>query len=497
MYVPAHSSTPTLRTAAALLLVTAYAAPALAQQSLVNTTTSFSTSNQSIWSSGNAFIYNFNQFVGIDSGGYSTATIGSGSGDTVSAAGYKVNPYTTMRSAYRVGMDLGAEINGGSINANLDYNLSLFAPDTIKQGQQFSLTGSASKLNSSSFSTTATNASAYIDGVVDLDFDIYSRFEVDRPFPLSTQDLRLGNKGFTSGSSSNTPYYSLVNIHKAQEVIGINRNQSGYIRHLGGQDFTDGDLLYDTVGSGDSVNYGPISFTAGNWNVDANGNLVGTGLSGGNNETLVTATLDIDQLMIGSAALGQGIAHDWGLIDYDIGYDILNYEANLDIGLDQQFELMDTMMITLTFSDDVEIEGVGVTDTYTGLLSSIPDITLLSNSVDVHSVFFLEAFLHNTTGLSFDGSFDMTLLEAWLVANYDFLGLASGNVVNKHIGPAYDASTPFDLGQITVYDDQFLLAGFQAYDGGTFTLSAVPVPAAAWLFGSALLGLATIGRRRS
>ena len=30
-----------------------------------------------------------------------------------------------------------------------------------------------------------------------------------------------------------------------------------------------------------------------------------------------------------------------------------------------------------------------------------------------------------------------------------------------------------------------------------FTVSAVPLPAAVWLFGSALVGLATLARRRS
>jgi len=36
-----------------------------------------------------------------------------------------------------------------------------------------------------------------------------------------------------------------------------------------------------------------------------------------------------------------------------------------------------------------------------------------------------------------------------------------------------------------------------AYGSGSIRVSAVPVPAAAWLFGSALVGLASIGRRRS
>ena len=43
------------------------------------------------------------------------------------------------------------------------------------------------------------------------------------------------------------------------------------------------------------------------------------------------------------------------------------------------------------------------------------------------------------------------------------------------------------------------LFGFAAgtFFGGSITMAAVPVPAAAWLFGSALVGLAGVGRKRS
>ena len=40
-------------------------------------------------------------------------------------------------------------------------------------------------------------------------------------------------------------------------------------------------------------------------------------------------------------------------------------------------------------------------------------------------------------------------------------------------------------------------SGGVSYDGTTLSASAVPVPAAAWLFGSALLGLGVVRRKQS
>ena len=62
--------------------------------------------------------------------------------------------------------------------------------------------------------------------------------------------------------------------------------------------------------------------------------------------------------------------------------------------------------------------------------------------------------------------------------------------------PGFD--TGFGLGENAV--GELNLFGFSAdtYMGGTLTMevAAVPVPAAAWLFGSAIVGLAGIGRKR-
>ncbi|MEZ5566436.1 MAG: VPLPA-CTERM sorting domain-containing protein [Gammaproteobacteria bacterium] len=469
-----------------------------AEQNLLDANASFATTDQSMWGTGSAFNFNYYKFLGVDSNP-APLVIGAGSGDTVSVrvplvGTYQINPYQQYDTDFKVGIEIGASVNSGSINANLDYNLNLSAPDALHVGQKFSLTSTATPLNTSSFVTSPANASAYVDGVLETYLGAYVRVDYDQPGILPDQDLRLGNKGFTKNNTSNSPYSTLVNINKHEEIIGINRNASGYIRYLGGSDLTDGDLLYDTVGAGSSVSLGPIEFTAGNWNVIANGGLQGNSLVGSGQDTLMTMTLDIDHLILGSAALGYSLDHDWGAIDYHLGYDVVDVDAGLDINLQQNFNLNSIVLVQLNFSDNVLIDGVGEANTWFGAFENIPDITLLTSDVDVNTTFLVQAALQNDTGLGFVGTLDTTILEAAARIGWDI----SGNTGSRgfSVGPFYQKLLGIGLGDISVYNDTYELQGFNVVDGGSFKLSTVPIPAAAWLMLGGFGALGVIGRRR-
>ncbi len=482
---------------APFLLTILYASSAAAQQTLLNTNVSFNTVDQSMWSSDGAFLFDYTQFVGIDTNP-APVVFGSGASDTVSfsvpfVGTYSANPYLQFDTDFKVGMELGASISSGTIDANIDFGVNFATPDVIRVGESFSLLGTSSKLATSSFSTSPATASAYIDGIVEAYFGAYARVEYVRPGILADSDYRLGNKGFTENNTSNVPYSTLVNIVERKEIIGINRNASGVVRYLGGQDLTDGDLFYDELGAGSSVSLGPISATAGNFNVFTNGALSGGSVTGTGSETLVTVTLDIDQLIVGSAALGQSIAHDWGPIDYDLGYDVVDVNASLDIDLEQNFQVDAELMVQLVFSEDVLLDGIGTTNIFVGALSSIPNITIFADAVDVTPTFFVDATLFNDTGLSFLGSLNTTILEAHANIGWDIVGNTGSRGYN--IGPVYQSTVPVDLGSISVFNDTFALGGFGMIDGTAFTISAVPVPAAVWLFGSALGLLGWIRRK--
>ena len=486
-----------------------------AEQSLIQMNALFSTQEQSIWGTGEAFIWNFNQFIGPDVT-LPTQTIGGGSGDskTVSISipafpdpSWTIDPYQLYRGNFKAGLDFGANINGGSVDANLDYSLGLNAPDVIRVGEKFSLTPNIQKLGSSSFQTTAANASAYLDGVIESKFETYVRFDIDG---TTNHDYRLGDRGFTSGSPHSVPFYTIpgTNINERMELISINRNESGVLRYLGGSDLTDGDLLYDEVGSGSSIDAGPVSLTVGNWNTNANGSGSQGVINGSAEETLVTATLDVDALILGSSILGKTLAHDWGLLTYDLGYDILDYKANMGIGLRQSFEISEEVLVMLNFSEIVELEGFGQTDTFLGSITEIPDITLLTGAVDVDVQFLLEAEMQNLTEFTFGGSLDFTLLEAHIDIDYEvgvtvpnpfgpdpFYG-KTGSVIDQSIGPLYENILPFDLGAITAFDESFDLEGFAPVSAGSFRLNAVPIPPAFWLLGSSLASIIVVSRRR-
>lgn len=466
-----------------------------ADQSLLNLNASFSSQDQSIWGSGDAFIWDFNQFVGPDFNNFSNPIVVNPRNISF-GGGFAADPYFQFYADFKAGLELGANVNGGSINTNLDYNLALKAPDVIRIGESFSINSTSQKLASSSFQTTAANASAYLDAVLETRLGAYTRIVVDRPV-VASQDLRFGNRGYTNGATNNNPYNILTNISEREEIISINRNQSGVIRYLGGQDLGDGDLLYDQIGSGDSVNFGPVSLTAGNFNpnVAATGNT--NTLNGNADVTVVTATLDIDQLIVGSPVLGQSTSNDWGIIDYELGYDIVDFKANLDVGLKQSFNLAEELSVNLQFSENVLLEGIGETNFYTGLFSQIPDITLLTNNVDVDTTFLIEALLQNETDITFGGSLDLSLFSAVAKVGYDIPLDGQGRQIASNVDfCAYCRSDPFDLGDINVFDNEFALQGFEAISGGRFTLSAVPVPAAVWLFAPALITLLRFTRRQ-
>ncbi|MEQ8233386.1 MAG: VPLPA-CTERM sorting domain-containing protein, partial [Gammaproteobacteria bacterium] len=467
-------------------------------QPLLNADLSFVTTNQSMWGNGPAFQFDYDQFVGLDINP-APVVYGSGSGDTVRVSvpvvgTYSANPYLQFDSDFKVGVQLGASISSGTIDANLDFNVNLAAPERIRRGEGFSLLGSATRLGTSGFATAPASASAYIDGIVEAYFGAYARVEYTQPGILADYDYRFGNRGFTSNNTSNSPYYTLVNINERQEIIGINRNASGVVRYLGGTNLADGDPLYDQVGAGSSVALGPVSVTAGNFNVFSSGALNGNTVSGSGAETLATVALDIDQLLVGSAALGQGIAHDWGAIDYDLGYDIVDVNTTMDINLQQHFDISSDLLVHLLFDKDVLIDGIGTTREYLGLVDAIPEITLFDGQVDVTPTFLVDASLSNATALAFVGSLNTTLLEAHAEIGWDISGNRGSRGYN--LGPVYDSSVPLGAGSIDVFSDVFALAGFDAIQGTSFQLTTVPLPPAAWLFASALAGLAARNLRR-
>jgi hypothetical protein len=470
-------------------LVLAISLPAVASAAEVyNNTLSFSSQDQSLWGSGSAFQFDYNQFFGTNPNPVTTTfNPGAVSGNAgLPLSDYSVDPYFQFRTGFKLGIGVGASVNGGSIDANLNYAVAFDAPDTIVKGQAFSLSGAASQLSTSGFTTQAPSASAYVDGIVQMKFDGYMRFVTTGI--MGNHDYRMGDVGFTDNNASNTPYRTLSNVNLSPEIISLNRNNSGQLRVAG----------VDQGGVGSSYDVGSTTVTAGDWRVAPTGSLNGSSLKGSDQTTLLTAALDVDQLATGGVpVLGTGIQHDWGVVKIDMGYEVVDLTATLAMGMKQDLTVDSNLAVMLHFDKDVMIDGV-LTRTFNGSLDNLPQITLLDDSVVVTPEFLIQATLLNDTALTFDGGLGLTVLEGHALATYDFsyFGSRKGTIYNKSVGPfyAWDDSIPlFDIG---VYNQQFALGGFQSIQGEAFTLTAVPEPHGYALFLAGLGLTGWVARRR-
>lgn len=434
---------------------------------------------QSIWSDGDAFLFNYNKFIGVDTGPRGL-TINPGK---FSRSGYSVDPYFLFSTDLRTGINVGAKVDGGSVNAALNYSASFSAPDTIVKGQPFNLLGNANLLNSSTFSTQSPNASAWIDGVLDYYAGAYARFDVVQPSILKDHDYRMGNKGYTDNNTSNAPYKTLVNINYTPEIASFNRNNSGIFRVLG----IDRGLEYSLGAT--TISVGP------DWSVNANGLVNGGVLQGSDTGTLLTAEMDVDQLILaGNPALGTSVGFDWGIVDFEMGYELIDITAGLQMGLRQDFSLQSNLMVDLIFSDWVDVEGVGLTQSFTGLLNDLPAITLLSDLVEITPTYWVDATFANDSKLVFDAIFGVDMLDFFISANYDF-GFASGGY-DRPRNPAYSNDQSLPLFDIGIFNNQFALNGFEKVQGSAFTLAAVPVPPAFWMMLGGCAALAGVSRRK-
>ncbi len=464
------------------LLLSAIAAPVQAGE-VYSSTLNFASNEQSLWDSGTAFSFDYQHFFGqaVNPSPYSVnpSRVSGGSG----LGAWTVDPYFQFYTNFKAGIDVGANVNGGSIQSKLDYAVAFSAPNVIVKGSAFSLAATSSRLPGSGFVTRAPSASAYVDGIVEAYLGSYFRFVTTGA--MGDHDYRLGRKGFTDGDTSNTAFSTTLSTKLSPEIVSFNRNDNGRLKVVG----------VDQGGVGSQYSAGATTITAGDWRVAPAGTLAGSTLKGSDKTTLLTATLDVDQLVTGGApVLGTGVTHDWGVIAVDMGYDVLDFKASLAMGLQQDLSLQSSLRVTLDFSNDVMVAGVA-TRSVTGAVDALPDITLLSDAVTVTPRFLVDAQLSNATKLTFDGGLDLTILAAHANATYDFRYFFTdykGNIVkSQNYGPFYRWSDGIALFDIGVYDNTFALGGFQTLLGDSFVLSAVPEPAGYgyWLAGLGLLAL--------
>lgn len=226
-------------------------------------------------------------------------------------------------------------------------------------------------------------------------------------------------------------------------------------------------------------------------------------------------------------ALTLSVTKSWGLSDYisstaNVTSPVTDY---FDAASQVTFDQFDTSLGTLNSvsisytpvsirtdgyanfrDDDWANETAGTQSIYGSVYGSIAGLGYSLSRTSSNRTLNCAGSVSLTSGSSCGVNFS-TYTQSLAGQNYS--NLTSASVLNAFTGSGVVAAV-FDLGgrlytNETDGDDGYITSRYgYAYAFGNMTISydytapaPVPVPAAAWLFGSAIVGLATVGRRRA
>src|SRR3974390_2561187 len=118
----------------------------------------FVTSGQSIWASGPSFTYNYYNSIGTSFS--ANPSIGGISCDPIFGDCYGAEAGLSLSGS--LGLNIGAHIDSGTVNASIPFNSTLTYPNIVAPHASFT-PGAIIGLGSSSFMTTGPTAGAYTD----------------------------------------------------------------------------------------------------------------------------------------------------------------------------------------------------------------------------------------------------------------------------------------------------------------------------------------------
>jgi hypothetical protein len=368
-------------------------------------TPSFLATNQSIWGSGPAFTFTDNRFIGIDGGD-------SGSGGTGEAPhsddliGYSYDAHV------KAGFQSDLTFNGGTITANLNYNLGV---DTHYNKTTDTLLITSDKLlTGGDFTTVGPQGHYKLDFIFNYDIKAAVTYDI------------VVDSG------------SIIDIHPTF-------NSTTNIIDLDSSDLSVGFDFPDPFGSLSATLAWPNITTDANSSSPPPGEFSSDGAS----NNFFTLTLDVDQALADIILKGAN--------PFDIPYNLVdivsgNIElADLDLsgGLNflQSFTMQEQpLSATLQFEDGSSQAFTFGSDL---LLPNAKQIDLAGDNdgiVEFNLLLDSQASLHNDTDLGFNIGYNFDLLKI----SYDAGLLGDGT-----IGPVYNTGGTLPLGSVDVYDTTF------------------------------------------
>lgn len=409
-----------------------------------------------------------------------------------------------------IGAEVSYLLDGGSVNADLDYRAQAVIPD-VGVGEAFNLNPLSEWVDGELSAQTPT-AGASLGTYLDLDLGVSGEFCFFGAGCEETGTLKVIDTGV-----------------QRQEIVGI--DPSG-VRYLDG--FIPGvtieqGLLDQTaeLSAGVSVTGPSVSVTVTSKNEDgsekkttikagvpidistkvASASIVfpedsGTaGLSGdeinlGLRSDFLSAGIDLDAVVpiipVGGFSIGLGpLSVTANAYDVEVG-------PSLDVF--QNLKLVSDLHVDLSFDKEVEVSGSGKVSSWSGLWKNLPDFKVFEKT-EFTPLFSVVSSLMNTTGLSL--GFDLTASLFEIGASIDF-GIV--NVLNETLGPLFEKTIPLteDFLTFDLFDKEFSLTGFETVRGASFIVdpdgpggpAAVPLPLGVWLMLTGIGALGVAGRRR-
>jgi hypothetical protein len=388
----------------------------------------------------------------------------------------------------RIGLELGIEVDSGSVDATVSYQASFDIPDTtgLDKVDPISFNPSSSLAGANTLDTSFANLELSVDAIMELSGSV-------------TAEGCILLTGCVTGGTS-------FDIAEKAPILSFNEGGEGGIllfgqspSDLGLPPIADGfPIDIDVAGLATVTLYLPQPDATGGLDTSTN-TLKATG-----QDDLVDIILDLDNIVATAAGVPGlfGSSIDIPVLG-TLGFDIINVTMGPTVDLKQDFELTPSLFVNLLFDQAVMVGGELVTE----LISAwdlLPDITFLSDVTTVTPTFFLEAGLLNETLLAFDLAFGIDLLQIF----YDF-GLLGSNTFG--IGNVLDEAVEL-FESPNLYSKFFPLGGFNIFQGQSFVIdflngssapdpivlaslsNEVPEPGTIFLFVFGLWGLYALRR---
>lgn len=351
----------------------------------------------------------------------------------------------------RTGVELGIEIDSGSVDATVSYDATLDIPDTVANpGRTIDFNAQSVFAGTNTLDTSFSSIELSLDAIMELSGGVTAEGCV-----------------IAAGCKSGT---TIIDIAERASILSFNEGGEGGVLVLGQSPSTFGapaelDGFPFTVDAG-----GLATVTLHLPQPDASGGLdsaTGT-LKATGQDDLADLILDVDNIVATAAGLPGLFGRD--LPDVEVNgvkvvtasFDIIDLEMGPTIDLKQEFELTPTLFVELVFDKMVEVGGELVS-TLVSAWDSLPSITFLDDVTTVTPTFFVEADLENRTLLDFDLEFIIDLLQ--IEYGFPLLNIEDSFGVGNILSQGVDLFETPDL-----FKSLFSLAGFTVQLADSFVI---------------------------